>query len=62
MNRKWHIITETIDWRGIALSVSYEPKWFSTERAHPVAHLQIETIAPERVPGWLRPIFYAKRT
>jgi len=50
MNRKRHIIVETIDWQGIALSVSYEPKWLSTERAHPVAHLQVSVVGPECVP------------
>jgi len=44
------IITETMDWQGITLSVSYEANWLNMERSskHAVAHLQVEAISPMR--------------
>ncbi|MBI1262751.1 MAG: hypothetical protein GC184_13615 [Rhizobiales bacterium] len=50
MTKQCHIIIETIDWQGIALSVAYEPNWLSMEGEYTVAHLQIEAVAPERAP------------
>jgi hypothetical protein len=47
------VIVETFDWRGIAISVSYEPDWLGrgTRGAlYPVAHLQISSRAPEKAP------------
>lgn len=42
--------TTTIDWQGIALSVSYEPSYFGLGGTsdYAVAHLQIWAVKPER--------------
>lgn len=41
-----------IDWQGITLSVTYEPTWLGRARSPDcaVAHLQVQTITPERSP------------
>lgn len=47
------IITTLIEWRGIQTRVSFEPDWLNTgreNRAFATAHLQIESVAPERAP------------
>lgn len=52
MENERHIATAIIDWQGITLSVSYEADWLSMgwqgDRA--VAHLQLQSITPERAP------------
>jgi hypothetical protein len=47
--RKRSIVTESLDWRGIALSVSYDPSFFVSDfgRDDPQAHLEIHVISPE---------------
>ncbi|MFN4092161.1 MAG: hypothetical protein ACK4FG_04625 [Brevundimonas sp.] len=42
--------TTTIDWQGIALSVSYEPSYFGLGGTsdYAVAHLQVWAVKPKR--------------
>jgi len=42
--------THTILWRGLSLEVSYEQNWLGTEGAFSTAHLQVNTVAPEKAP------------
>lgn len=45
------IETFTLDWRGIAIEINYEANWLDrADEGYDTAHLQIETIAPERAP------------
>ena len=47
MNR--HIETFRIDWSGIAIEIRWEPNWLNlTSGGYDTAHLEIESIAPER--------------
>ncbi len=52
MDRERTIITATIEWRGITLTVTYEPHWLGIEDevGLAVACLRIEAIAPRRAP------------
>jgi len=43
-----HIETFLIAWSGIAIEIRYEPHWLSMDIGHDTAHLEIESIAPER--------------
>ena len=49
MNR--HIETFRIDWNGIAIEIRYEPHWLGMDIGFDTAHLEIESIAPERAPS-----------
>lgn len=42
-----HIEVETIDWRGVLIEISYEPRWMDDAI---IAHLELRTIAPEGAP------------
>lgn len=45
--------THTLKWRGILLEVRYCPDWLDSYReiyGHPMAHIEIETLDPPRVP------------
>lgn len=45
------IFDQRIDWKGIAVEISYEPNWMGglTEAfGEPLAHLQIQSVSPER--------------
>ena len=46
------IETFTTDWLGITLSVSYEASWLGSVRPadRAIAHLQVESVNPERAP------------
>jgi len=48
MEKERHIVTTTIDWQGIALSVSYEAQWLGAGAC--IAHLQVETVRREPLP------------
>jgi hypothetical protein len=51
MEEDRHIETFTVDWRGIALSVTYEANWLNictTQWDMARAHLQIRSVGPER--------------
>ncbi len=52
MDRERTIITEAVDWRGITLTVTYEPHWLGIEDevGLAVACLRIEAIALRRAP------------
>jgi len=52
MEQDRNIIETTIDWQGIALSISYEYDWLNMARSggRHVAHLQIRSIAPACAP------------
>ncbi len=41
--------THTIVWRGIAIEVRYEEQWLGSNGPFSTAHLEVETIEPERV-------------
>ena len=45
MERERHIVTTTVDWQGITLSVSYETAYCGLSWN---SHLQIQSISPER--------------
>jgi hypothetical protein len=47
--RKHCIVTETLDWRGVSLSVSYDPSFFVSNlgRDDPQAHLEIHVVGPK---------------
>lgn len=45
------IFVQRIDWRGITVEISYEPEWMgglSKNFGEPIAHLQIQSVSPER--------------
>lgn len=42
--------THTILWRGLPLEISYEQNWLGTDGPFSTAHLQVNTVAPERAP------------
>lgn len=42
-----HIVVETLDWRGLLIQISYEPRWLDGDF---IAHLQLETVEPVRAP------------
>jgi hypothetical protein len=49
MNR--HIETFRIVWKGFAIEIRWEPCWLNlTGYGHDTAHLEIESITPERAP------------
>ena len=50
MRKERDIITATMDWQGITLSVSYEAEYlgFSRNSECAMAHLQVEAISPAR--------------
>lgn len=48
MNR--HTETFRIEWSGIAIEIRYEPRWLGIDIGFDTAHLEIESIAPERTP------------
>jgi hypothetical protein len=48
MNR--HIETFRIEWSGIAIEIRYEPHWLGMDIGYDTAHLEIESIVPERTP------------
>ena len=41
------IVIETLDWRGVLIEISYEPRWMNDGI---IAHLELRTIAPEGAP------------
>lgn len=41
------IVIETLDWRGVLIEISYEPRWMGDGI---IAHLELRTIQPERAP------------
>lgn len=41
------VFVQRIDWHGICVEVSYEPDWL---RSAGVAHLQLQSVAPEGAP------------
>ncbi len=45
-----HIETFRMDWSGIAIEIRYEPNWLNINAGFDAAHLEIESVAPERVP------------
>lgn len=48
-----HIQRYDAEWRGIAVSVAYEAAWLQTEPVRDgftTAHLQVESVRPERAP------------
>ncbi|MDI7774673.1 hypothetical protein [Asticcacaulis sp. EMRT-3] len=52
MRKERAIVTETIDWQGITLSVTFEPDYLGFNRTSECAlsHLQVESITPARSP------------
>jgi len=45
------VFIQRIDWKGITVEISYEPNWMGglTEAfGEPLAHLQIQSVSPER--------------
>jgi len=45
------VFVQRIDWNGITVEISYEPNWMGglTEAfGEPLAHLQIQSVSPER--------------
>lgn len=52
MENQRTIQTETLNWEGITIEVSYEAEWLGFRRGSDmaVAHLQVRSVAPERVP------------
>ena len=49
MNR--HIEIFRIDWNDISIEIRWEPNWLNlTSSGYDTAHLEIESIAPERTP------------
>jgi hypothetical protein len=48
MNR--NIQTFRIDWNGIAIEIRWEPNWLDMGDGFDTAHLQIESVLPERAP------------
>ena len=46
MNR--NLETFRIDWSGIAIEIRYEPHWLGIDIGYDTAHIEIESIAPER--------------
>ena len=48
-SRERHILTETLHWQHITLSVSYEANWLNMPEC-PTAHLQVRSASPEREP------------
>ena len=46
-----HIETFRIVWNGIAIEIRWEPNWLNLAvKGYDTAHLQVESIAPERAP------------
>ena len=45
-----HIETFRTEWNGIAIEIRWEPNWLNINAGVDMAHLEIETIAPERAP------------
>lgn len=45
------IFVQRFDWNGITIEVSYEPDWLNLSSAcgAPVAHLEVRSLAPDRV-------------
>ena len=51
MSKERNIETFTADWNGIGVQITWEPSWLSLETlGYDTAHLQVESILPERVP------------
>jgi hypothetical protein len=51
MSKERHIETFNADWNGIGIQITWEPSWLSLETlGYDTAHLQVESILPERVP------------
>ncbi len=46
MNRS--IETFRIEWSGISIEIRWEPHWLNMDIGHDTAHLEIESIDPER--------------
>ncbi len=46
MNRS--IETFRIEWSGIAIEIRWEPHWLGMDIGYDTAHLEIESISPER--------------
>ena len=45
------IFIQRIDWKGITVEISYEPNWIgglAEAYGEPLAHLQIQSVSPER--------------
>jgi len=45
------IFVQRIDWIGITVEISYEPEWLgglTWAFGEPLAHLQVESVSPER--------------
>ena len=45
-----HIETFRLDWNGFTIEIRYEPNWLNISAGVDTAHLEIETIIPERAP------------
>lgn len=45
-----YIETFRTEWNGIVLEIRWEPNWLNINTGVDMAHLEIETIAPERAP------------
>lgn len=45
-----HIEIFRLDWRGITIEIRWEPSWLSMNIGVDHAHLEIESIDPERAP------------
>lgn len=46
-----NVFVQRIEWNGISVEISYEPNWMGglTEAfGEPLAHLQIQSVSPER--------------
>jgi hypothetical protein len=41
------IVIETLDWRGVLIEISYEPRWLGDNI---IAHLELRTIQPDCAP------------
>jgi len=51
MSKERNIETFTADWNGIGVQITWEPSWLSLDTLrYDTAHLQVESILPERVP------------
>lgn len=50
MTKERHIETFHADWNGIGIQITWEPSWLSLDSlGYDSAHLQVESILPERV-------------
>ena len=45
-----HIETFRMVWNGVSIEIRWEPNWLNINAGFDAAHLEIESIAPERAP------------